>query len=78
MESTLKYSYSSSVQSMKMLKCHVVSDSGGKSNPHPTETISAASPRIDKLDMPPAKRPRIEVRSFEIIKNCFLFYFRIH
>jgi hypothetical protein len=46
---------------MKMLKSNVVPESGGTSNPHPTETISVAPPCIDKVDMPPAKRARIEI-----------------
>jgi hypothetical protein len=46
---------------MEILKSNVIPESGGTSNPHPTETISAAPPCIDKLDMPPAIRPRVEV-----------------
>ncbi|CAF1494261.1 unnamed protein product, partial [Rotaria sordida] len=45
---------------MKMLKSNVVPELGGTSNPHPSETISAAPSWIDKLDMPSTKRLRIE------------------
>ncbi|CAF1666478.1 unnamed protein product [Rotaria sp. Silwood1] len=44
-----------------MLKQNAVLESSGTSNSHPIEIIPAPlPPRIDKLDLSPAKHPRIE------------------